>query len=204
MRSLRLFSTLSLLFLAACVEAPPPFFNAAPDQTLPPPRPDRAQVVFLHPGGGLIAMLGHVYELNGEQRQYIGTLGPKTKLVHSVAPGRHVFMSNSVGFGHILEADVEAGKRYYVLLRYVHGRGQQLRPIRNAGGDPEFTVGNPQFRQWLAESQVITPTAEAGAWQTQYKSFHDDAYARGWKEWQEKRPDQRAELTLNREDSVLQ
>jgi hypothetical protein len=204
MRPLRLLSALSLLLLAACVAAPPTFFTAASDQTLPPPPADRAQVVFLHPGGGLIALFGHVFELNGEQRQYIGTLGAKTKLVYPVAPGHHVFMSNSVGFGHILEADLEPGKRYYVLLRYVHGRGQQLRPIRNAGGDPQFTTGNPQFRPWLAESQVIHPTAEAEAWQTQYKSFHDDAYARGWKEWQEKRPDQRAELTVNREDSVDQ
>lgn len=195
---------LSFFLLAGCVDAPPAFFNAVPDQTLPPPRADQAQIVFLHPGGGLIALLSHVYELNGEQRQYIGTLGAKTRLVYNAPPGRHLFMGNSVGYGHILEADVEAGRRYYVLMRYVHGRGYQLRPVRNAGGDPEFTVGNPNFRQWLAESQVITPTAEASEWQTKYKSFHDDAYARGWKEWQEKRPDQRAELTLNREDSIPQ
>jgi hypothetical protein len=200
MRSL--LAACSLLFLAACVAPPPTFFTPAAEQTLPPPPPDRAQIVFLHPGGGLIAMLGHVYELNGEQRQYLGTVGAKTKLVHNVPPGKHLFMSNSVGYGHILEADVDPGKRYYVLMRYVHGRGQQMRPIRNAGGDPEFTVGNPQFRQWLTESQVVNRTADAEAWQTQYKSFNDDAYARGWKEWQEKRPDQRAELTLNREDSV--
>lgn len=202
MKSLRLLSALSLLLLSACVAQPPQFFTAAADQTLPPPPAGQAQIVFLHPGGGFIAMLGHVYELNGDRRQYIGTLGAKTKLAYGAAPGRHLFMSNSVGFGHILEADVEAGKRYYVLLRYVHGRGMQLRPVRNAGGDPEFTVGNPQFRRWLAESQLINRTAEAEGWQTQYKSFHDDAYARGWKEWQEKRPDQRAELTLNRDDSI--
>lgn len=197
-----LLAALSLVLLAGCVTPPPPFFTAAPDQTLPPPPAAQAQIVFLHPGGGLIAMLGHVFELNGEQRQYLGTLAAKTKLVYNAAPGKHLFMSNSVGYGHILEADVDAGKRYYVLLRYVHGRGQQLRPIRNTGGDPEFTAGNPQFRQWLAESQVINPTAEGAAFQVQHKSFHDDAYGRGWKEWQEKRPDQRAELTLNREDSV--
>src|SRR6185503_4202669 len=102
-------AALSLALLAGCVAAPPPFFTPASDQTLPPPPAARAEIVFLHPGGGLIAMLGHVYELSGGQRQYIGTLGPKTKLVYNVAPGRHVFMSNSVGYGHILEADVDAG-----------------------------------------------------------------------------------------------
>lgn len=200
MRSL--FAGIAFLLVLGCVDAPPAFFNAAPEQTLPAPRADQAQIVFLHPGGGLIALLSHVYELNGEERQYLGTLGAKTKLVYNAPPGRHLFMGNSVGYGHILEANVEAGRRYYVLMRYIHGRGYQLRPVRNEGGDPEFTVGNPKFRQWLAESQVVTPTAEARDWQTKYKSFHDDAYARGWKEWQEKRPDQRAELTLNPEDSI--
>jgi hypothetical protein len=111
-------------------------------------------------------------------------------------------MSNSVGFGHFLDANVDAGKRYYVLMRYVHGRGLQLRPIRNEGGDPEFATGNPKFREWLTETQIVTKTAETDGWLEKYKSFADDAQTRGWKEWQEKRPDQRAELTLNREDSV--
>ena len=68
MKSLRLLSALSLLLLAACVAQPPQFFTATADQTVPPPPAGQAQIVFLHPGGGFIAMLGHVYELNGEQR----------------------------------------------------------------------------------------------------------------------------------------
>ena len=189
--------------LAACVTPPPPLFAPTADQTLPPPPADRAQVVFLNPGGGFIALAAHLYEIRGTERDLLGTIGPKTKMVVNAAPGNHLYMSNSVGFGHFLEANVEPGKRYYVLLRYIHGRGLQLRPVRNIGGDPEFTTGNPNFRQWVAESQIVTKTKDTDGWHAQYKSFADDAYARGWKEWQEKRPDQRAELTLNRDDSIL-
>ena len=195
---------LAVVLLAGCVTPPPPLFAPIAEQTIPAPRPDSAQIVFLNPGGGLIALLGHVYEVRGGQRELLGTTGPKTMLVVDVPAGHHLFMSNSVGFGHFLDANVDAGKRYYVLLRYVHGRGLQLRPIRNAGGDPEFTTGNPKFREWLGASQIVTKTADTDAWDQQHKAFGDDAYARGWTEWQEKRPDQRAELTLNRADSVLQ
>lgn len=203
MRSILRLAPLLFLLVAACVTPPPPLFAATAEQTLPPPRADQAQIVFLNPGGGLIALLGHVYEVQGSAPQLLGTTGPKTKLVVNVTPGNHLFMSNSIGFGHFLEANVDAGKRYYVLLRYVHGRGLQLRPIRNAGGDPEFTIGNPHFRPWLAESQIVAKTAETDGWHAQQKSFTEDSYTRGLKDWQEKRPDQKAELTLNREDSIV-
>lgn len=193
------------VFLAAllggCVAPAPALFAPTGNQTIPPPRFDSAQIVFLSPGNPF-SMLGHVYEVRGERRERIGTLGPKTKMVVEVEPGRHLFMSNSVGFGHFLQANVDPGRRYYVLLRYVHGRGLQLRPMRNAGGDPEFTAGNPKFREWLTETQIVARTAEGDAWDEKYRSFGDEAQAKGWIEWQEKRPDQRAELTLNPDDDI--
>jgi len=77
-----------------------------------------------------------------------------------------------------------------------------LRPVRPAGGDPEFTIGNPRFREWVTESQLVVKTADADAFVAKYKDRIDEAQQRGWTEWQAKRPDQRAELTLNPEDSI--
>lgn len=74
--------------------------------------------------------------------------------------------------------------------------------MRPAGGDPEFTTGNPRFAEWVSESQVVVRTADADTWIQKYKTQIDEAQQRGWTEWQAKRPGQRAELTLNREDSV--
>jgi hypothetical protein len=66
-------------------------------------------------------------------------LGSKVNIVQNVDPGKHLFIAHTVSFSHFLEADVEAGKRYYVLLRFIYGRGMQLRPIRTSG-DSEFSV----------------------------------------------------------------
>ena len=205
MKFLRLLTALSFLLLAACAEPPPPFFNAVSDQTVPAPRLDKAQVVFLNPSNAISgAFLAQIYELQGENREFMGALGPKTKMVVNVNAGGHLFMINQAGLGQFVQANVAAGKRYYVMTRFVYGRGLQLRPVRPAGGDPEFTVGNPRFREWINESQLVAKTADADAFVAKYKERIDEAQQRGMTEWQAKRDDQRAELTLNREDSVDQ
>jgi len=204
MKTLRSLYVVSLLFLAACA-SPPPFFAAAPDQTVPAPRADKARIVFLNPSNAISgAFLAQLYELKGDNREFLGALGPKTKMVVSVDAGSHLFMLNQAGLGQFVQANVDAGKRYYVMTRFVYGRGLQLRPIRPAGGDPEFTVGNPRFREWIAESQLVTKTTDADEWVLKYKTQIDEAQQRGLTEWQAKRSDQKAELTLNPEDSVMQ
>jgi len=203
MKSLRLFSALSFLLVAACAEPPPPFFNATPDQTIPAPRADKAQVVFLNPANAISgAFLAQIYEVKSDGKEFLGALGPKTKMFVNVDAGKHLFMLNQAGLGQFVEANVDAGKRYYVMTRFVYGRGLQLRPVRPAGGDPEFTIGNPRFREWVTESQLVVKTADADAFVAKYKDRIDEAQQRGWTEWQAKRPDQRAELTLNPEDSI--
>ena len=205
MKPFRLLGALSFLLVAACAEPPPPFFNATPDQTVPAPRADKAQVVFLNPANAISgAFLAQIYEVKGESKDFLGMLGPKTKMFVNVDPGKHLFMLNQAGLGQFVEANVDAGKRYYVMTRFVYGRGLQLRPVRPAGGDPEFTTGNPRFREWVNESQLVVKAADADAFVAKYKERIDEAQQRGWTEWQAKRPDQRAELTLNREDSVDQ
>lgn len=202
MRSPRRLSALLLVLLAACAEPPPPFFNATPDQTVPAPRADKAQVVFLNPANAISgAFLAQLYEVKGDGREFLGMLGPKTKMFVNVDPGKHLFMLNQ-GLGQFVEANVDAGKRYYVMTRFVYGRGLQLRPVRPAGGDPEFTAGNPRFREWSMESQLVARTADAEAFVAKHKERIDEAQQRGMTEWQEKRPDQRAQLTLNPEDSI--
>jgi hypothetical protein len=166
---------------------------------------DKAQIVFLNPSNAISgAFLAQLYELNGENREFLGALGPKTKMVVNVDAGGHLFMLNQAGLGQFVQANVAAGKRYYVMTRFVYGRGLQLRPIRPAGGNPEFTVGNPRFREWLNESQLVVKTADADAFVQKYKTQIDEAQKRGMEEWQAKRPDQKDELTLNREDSIDQ
>jgi hypothetical protein len=203
MRSLRLLCCLAFLGLAACADGPPPFYSIAPDQAVPAPRQDKAQIVFLNPSNAISgAFLAQIYEVKDDGKEFLGMLGSKTKMYVNVDPGKHLFMLNQAGLGQFVEANVDAGKRYYVMTRFVYGRGLQLRPVRPAGGDPEFTVGNPRFSGWLTECQVVVKTKDADDWLAKYKDRVDEAQARGKTEWGAKRPDQRAELTLNRGDSV--
>ena len=204
MKAHTVLSAFALLALAACA-SPPPFFTATPEQTVPAPAADQAQIVVLNPANAISgAFLAQLYEIRGGNREFLGALGPKTKMAFNVVPGEHLFMLNQAGLGQFVQANVDPGKRYYVMTRFVYGRGLQLRPVRPSGGDPEFTVGNPRFREWVTESQLVTKTADADAFVEKYKDRIDEAYQRGWTEWQAKRPDQKAELTLNPEDSVTQ
>ena len=129
-------------------------------------------------------------------------MGPHSKSVQLVAPGHHVFESNmGAGSAHIMEADVVAGKRYYVLLRFVYARGMQLRPIRPAG-PPEYASTSKEFADWVSSTSffVKTPAADAVA-QSRAADFAK-AEADGLGEWNKKLPAQRAELSLNAEDAI--
>lgn len=200
MNLLRSILLVSALTLGGCAGAP--LIMNSPSQELPAPQPDKAQIVFLNPAGSIAgAFLAGIYEIKKDQREFYGMVGSKNKLFINVDPGQHLFMSNSIGVAHFLDANVDAGKRYYVLLRFVYGRGLQLRPIRPVGND-EFSASNPQFESWKKDASFVVKTPEADAWYAKYKQdFVDKGQEKGWAEWQAKTPEQRAELTLNRNDS---
>jgi hypothetical protein len=130
----------------------------------------------------------------------MGMLGSKMKLVQNVDPGEHLLMSMGM-VAHFMDADVEAGKRYYVLLRFLYGRGFQLRPIRNSGGS-EFSVTNPKFNSWLMDCSIVEKTADADSWYAKYKDQVDKTQAHYLVEWQGKSSNQRDELTLRKEDAI--
>lgn len=202
MKSIRLFLALAVLFLAGCASTNP-MISPTEDQTLPAPPADKAQIVFLNPNNAVAAaFLTGLYDVKGDEKEFYGMLGSKTKLIQNVAPGHHLFMGHTMlANAHFLEANVEAGKRYYVLLRFVYGRGLQLRPLRVAAGS-EFSIENPLFNEWNTGSSFVVKTADADAWYAKYKSVVDEAQTKGWAEWQGKNDAQKAELTLNKDDAT--
>ncbi len=132
---------------------------------------------------------------------FYGLMGPHSKLVQLVAPGQHFFVANNVKISHVLKANVEPGKRYYVLLRFIYGRGFQMRPLRRSGPS-DYTVQNRAFRSWISRSKFVQPNAEAFAWDKANAARTEKARVAAMEDWEAKRPDQRAELTLNPEDGV--
>jgi len=128
-------------------------------------------------------------------------MGPHSKSVQVVAPGHHVFASNAAGGSHVLEADVVAGKRYYVLLRFVHAHGMQLRPLRPTG-TTAYSVNYKDFGDWVASTSLVVKTPAAD----DFNQKHADLFAKeqdaALAEWSKKSPAQRAALTLNVDDAV--
>lgn len=195
-----LFSLL-LASLGGCASEPvAPFFVEAPAQTLPPPPADQAQIVFLEP---INSIQGHfpvgLYEVNGSTRTHLAITGSHSKAVLNFTPGRHMLMAVTGVKAHFLEANVEAGKRYYVLVRFVYGNGFQLRPVRTDGSS-DYSILNKDFPNWISGTKQVVMTAEGeeGFKRANIAKFHDE----GWQTWMEKSPQQRAELTLNPTDAV--
>lgn len=187
----------------ALADPPREKYIEAADQTLPPPPADQAQVVFLQPSDFMkwdfVAML---FEVVDGKRQPLVATGSHSKTVLNFAPGHHLLMSN---FGYtpsnFFEMNVEAGKRYYVLERFIFGHGFQLRPLRPEGTS-NYTVRNPDFPGWLANTRLYERMTVTEAWFEKHAADVDKYQAKGWKEWQGKSAEQRAELTLNADDAV--
>lgn len=163
---------------------------------LPPVPADKAQVVFLKPGGGLWAGLNvGLLSLEGDQRRLLGVLQEKSRLVVELEPGEYRFMSYLQGLGHLLEADLEPGRRYFVLARFIYGNGYQLRPIR-PGTASDFDAGQPAFAEWLAETRVKPQKPQFARWYARKDRKVAKGQARAQADWDAKSEEEREELRL--------
>jgi len=199
-----LFAAAAALAIAGCASGPPPapLLVDAKNQTLAPPPADKAQIVFLEPINAIQGMFPvGVYEVHGSERTLLAQLASHTKSVQLVTPGHHVFASNPGGVAHIMEADVAAGKRYYVLMRFIYAQGMQLRPIRPTGPS-DFSVANKDFAEWVSITRFVDKTAAADEHEKKFDTYLVKAQAEAQADWLKKTPAQRAELTLNVGDAI--
>lgn len=195
-----------LLTLSGCASTPTPpeklFFAVAPATVLSAPPADMAQIVFLMPKDLFIdAQVAAVYDITGPDRALLTMLPSKSKSVHLVTPGRHRFMSNFGAHSYVMDANVVAGKRYYVLMRFIYGMGFQLRPIRTTSAS-DFSTTNPAFATWASSTRFVQLTPLANEMDIKHKAGADKAQADAVAVFAKKSDDQRAELTLNAEDAV--
>ncbi|CAN7313135.1 hypothetical protein LJR289_001594 [Pseudoduganella sp. LjRoot289] len=144
-----------------------------------------------------------LFEVNGDTRTHLATTGSHTKAALNFTPGRHLLMALQVGGrAHFLEVNVEAGKRYYVLERFVHGDGFQLLPLRTDGLS-DYSTMHRDFPAWISESRFVNMTSESVEIFERNKDSVNKLQAEGWKTWNEKTPQQRADLTLNPADAFF-
>jgi hypothetical protein len=188
------------LFLAFPALAKVKILQPTARQEMAAPAAGKAQVVFLRASKYFPTMLTYLYEKQPERDAFISAIGGMNKVVVDVEPGERMFVSSN-GIGtHFLKANVEAGKRYYVLVRPIHGYGFQLRPMRR-DGSTDYNTRVPEFAEWLAKTvQVETTADQAAVLRQQVRRTLDPTYDKGWAEWTAKTPEQIAELTLNAAD----
>ena len=167
---------------------------------LPVPSSGAAQIIFLKPGAALFGRVPvQLFELGYSDRRLIGVMVTKTKIVTDVAPGKHRFMARTNETAQFMEGEFEAGKRYYVLVRFVYGLGFQLRPIKSNSPD-DYSPRNPEFRNWIAETSVVTKTPAMDKNYKKQIKYVDRAQAKFWPFWLDKTPEERAELSFRKED----
>ena len=167
---------------------------------IPVPAKDKAQIVFLKPIEGIMAGLPvQIFEIKNAEREFFGVMETKSKLIVNVEPGKHLFMSTMVNFSHFMDTDLVAGKRYYVLVRFIYANGFQLRPIKT-NGPADYSPANPQFNVWKAQTTDAKKTPANEKYASKQAKRVARSQEKSWKTWQAKTPAQRAELSLKKED----
>ena len=167
---------------------------------IPPPSPDRAQIVFLKPadmGGDAVG----VFAIVDGKREFRGGLEAQSRLAVDVAPGKHRFMAYYMQHAHFLDADVRAGQRYFVLVRYRYGKGYQMLAIR-----PRMTgaldVEGPTFKGWIAGTAVREPEKNQARWFKERRPMIERAHVKGQKLWDRKNVAERGQLALYPGDAL--
>jgi hypothetical protein len=163
---------------------------------------DQAQVIFLRPSTTMKIFHSVIFDVTSEDKTIIGASTAESKLVVNFEPGKHRLFATNGLQGHIMEMDVEAGQRYYVLVRPIWGNGFQLRPLKH-NTDNEFGQNNEKFAQWLTTTPIKKePGVEE--WYTDFKQSIDKIQRDAEAVWREKSAEQRVQLTLLPHDAASQ
>ena len=205
-RSLLLLVALFALTAPGFAADEPQFVIDAPSQLLQPPPADKAQVILLEP---INKTQGYfpvgVWELNGDARTLLTVTTFHSKAVLLFDPGKHRLMSTNMLTGvHFLDATVEAGKRYYVLVRFVYNDGFQLRPIRTTATS-DFNMVGADWTEWVANTPRFVDKGQASDEHFAKEKVNkrlDKLYAKAVEKWNTRTDAEKAELTLTPVDAT--
>jgi len=187
-------------------EKPKPVVIESAVQSVSAPPADQAQIVFVEPINKIQGLFPvAIYELDGDNRTLLAVSWWKGKTVALLPPGKHMLFATPGGLGHVMEANVEAGKRYYVLLRFIYANGFQMRPLRTAGNS-DYRTTSPDFAKWIKETRWVekTPDAEPFFAAERVQAAMNTGQQNAMNNWQAKTAAEAAELTLNPADAVTE
>jgi len=138
-----------------------------------------------------------LHDVSGPQRKMVGILGIGQKLAYRVSPGRHDFMLQNKGSTDFLEANVAAGKTYYVVLqRTDDGYDQKygFRPVRSSDFE------NGLFARWETNLSYVE---RRDAWERWSKANNASIESRSRSHrlaWEKLGPEERGLKTLRVSD----
>lgn len=202
---------LMLLAALVCVgveakEKPKPVVIESVNYALAAPPADQAQIIFVEPINKIQGLFPvGIFELIDNKRTLLAVSWWKGKTAVLLPPGKHVLFASPGGIGHIMEANVEAGKRYYVVMRFIYAQGFQMRPVRTSGTS-DFRTTSKDFPIWMKETRWVEKTPEADVFFTGEKltEYLDKGQDAALNNWQAKTSAEAAELTLTPEDAVAE
>ena len=111
------------------------------------PDSEKAVVTFIRPGDLIAAVPFGIWNEDG----YLGNLSGKNYLQVRMKPGKHIFWGKSERFS-IVQAEVEAGKQYFVLFEV--GMGMYLANIKLS--PVKSTLPEKTLQKWLRRSEHVT------------------------------------------------
>jgi len=200
MRSKLLMLIAAMLLATGCASSK--MIDSA-QQELITPTADKAQIVFLRPSmfGG--AIQSSVFDVTGDDVEFIGILSAGKKIAYTVEPGKHMFMVVSEA-ADFMEAELRGGKTYFAMVTARMGAWKarfSMYPVRN-GGPGEYQYGSDRFQGWLESTELSENTPASRAW-----AEENDSSIRGKQldyetVWKQKSPAALAERTLNPDDGV--
>lgn len=177
------------------------FFNPSSLTAIPPVPANKAQVVFLRPAGGFTGGLHSViFDITDGKQEVIGVVPATSKFVLDMEPKQYRLMASDGLQGNVSEFNLQANKRYYVLVRPLFSRAFQLRPLtHNSASD--YSQLHPEFEDWKADTAFVEPAADVEEWHTKFRDNLEKVQAKAEADWQAKTDEQRRELTLVPEDA---
>jgi len=201
LRNIKIIVIIAAIYSLSGCSSTNTMIQSSSSQIIPAPDSNTAQIIFLRPSDYFPAMATLLYDVKPQGDKLISPIGGRNKVVYNIEPGDHLFMSNNGVMSHFLKAEVESGKRYYVLVRPIHGYGFQLRPIRN-NGETDYNTTVPEFSSWLANTTIVESSSTAPSTIESNQMGFNAGRDKGFQEWNEKSPSQQMELTLTHEDAI--
>jgi hypothetical protein len=156
------------------------------------PNSDQAFIVFMRPSGFAPAIQSSVFELMGDDPKLIGIIAAKKKVGYYAEPGEHLFMviGESADF---LEASIQAGKTYYVLVTPRMGVWKarfSLKPIH------KYTPEADKLEEWTRDCHWVEKTIDSDQWAEANKPSIQSKKVKYMETWLQRPENQRPALRI--------